>query len=117
MRKHLILSFLAVLFLSGCDEEKKALFANPSILDVGEYDGCSVKYVNRGWDSQSFYIARCGNTTTTTNNAMVKSGKYTVLRRRTAITMEEQEIAARLKTKQEALNKLTTEERTALGLE
>ena len=57
MRLHLILISVASLFLlSGCDEEKKALFANPAIVDVGEYDGCSVKYVNRGWDLQSFYI-------------------------------------------------------------
>ena len=59
------------------DKEQQAklaqLQATPDVKVLGTYDGdCVVKEVNDG--KRTFYLARCGNTTTTTRN--VQSGKY-----------------------------------------
>ena len=57
--------------LSGCLSEREAAnieYRNnhPTIEKVGVFDGCEVKYVGRAFADNSFYIARCGATTTTT---------------------------------------------------
>lgn len=119
-----ILLFAAVVFLlSGCsqrtDEQAQAMLTNPEINFVGVYDGCEVKYVDRGYQVRSFFIAKCGNTTTTTRNYSEQSGKTTVFRRSTVITQEieklEAEKAAAL-TKENALSKLSDEEKKLLGV-
>ena len=104
----------------GAEEDRKAKFANPSVQDVGVFDGCEVKYVNRGYQDQSFYIARCNDTTTTTRNRWEKHGKTSTFQRETAITQELEKKQAEvdeLKQKAEALSKLSPADKRALGVE
>ena len=37
---------------------------NPEITTVKSVNGCEVKFVNRGYKSNSFFITNCGDTTT-----------------------------------------------------
>lgn len=126
---------VGMLALAGCSsKEREAEYAaeqakierqqkNPEIKVIGVYDGCEVKYVDRYYSQDSFYIARCGQTTTTTSN--VRVGK--TQQNRMAITQQLETISAqreKLKTELEALDKreaalakLTPEERAALGIE
>ena len=109
--------------LTGCgqrtDEEAKALLSTPAVNFVGVYEGCEVKYVDRGYQIRSFYIAKCGNTTTATRNYTEQSGKSTVFRSSTVITQELDKLQAEkaaAETKERALEKLTPTERAALGI-
>ena len=114
---------LAAVLLVGCggrtDEQAKAMLTNPDINNVGTFDGCEVKYVDRGYHAYSFYIARCGNTTTSTRNYTEQSGKTTVNRRSTVIAQEIQKLEAEKAaavTKEKALEKLSSEEKALLGV-
>ena len=109
--------------LTGCgqrtDEEAKALLSTPAVNFVGVYEGCEVKYVDRGYQIRSFYIAKCGNTTTATRNYNEQSGKSTVFRSSTVITQELDKLQAEkaaAETKERALEKLTPTERAALEI-
>jgi hypothetical protein len=109
--------------LTGCggrtDEQAKEMLTNPDINFVGVYEGCEVKYVDRGYQAKSFYLARCSNTTTTTRNYYEQSGKTTVFRSSTVITQELDKLQAEkaaAETKERALEKLTPTERAALGI-
>ena len=67
-----------VLMLGGCedDDRRAALHANPEITDIGEFDGCAVRYVNRGTHDRSFYLAKCDTpSATVTNNYETPTGK------------------------------------------
>ena len=117
------LLIVTALGLTACggrtDEQAKAMLTNPDINNVGTFDGCEVKYVDRGYHAYSFYIARCGNTTTTTRNYTEQSGKTTVNRRSTVIAQEIQKLEAEKAaavTKEKALEKLTLEEKALLGV-
>jgi tRNA U55 pseudouridine synthase TruB len=124
--------------LSGCTEESRARMEaeraaeqakieakqkNPEIRVIGIYDGCEVKYVDRYYASDSFYLARCGNTSTTTTK--VRVGKVT--QNRAAILQEIDELdkqreklkaeAQSLEKREAALAKLTPDEQAALGIE
>jgi major membrane immunogen (membrane-anchored lipoprotein) len=114
---------LAAVLLVGCggrtDEQAKAMLSNPDVNEVGTFDGCEVKYVDRGYHAYSFYIARCGNTTTATRNYTEQSGKTTVNRRSTVIAQEIQKLEAEKAaavTKEKALEKLSPEEKALLGV-
>ena len=124
MRKLILISaaLLAAAALSGCNEEKIQKQIKPDIKEISEVDGCVVKYVDRGYLSDSFYIARCpglGETVTTTSQT---GGKGNVLRTLVTRTETAAEQAAREqkeedeRQKKAALNKLTVEERRLLGL-
>lgn len=111
--------------LAACesDERAAALHQQPVVSDIGEFDGCQVKFVNRGYQVDSFFIARCGNTATTTRNFSETQGKSTVFRRSTVIEQELQQARAHeaaeaeaSRVKEQALNKLSPSERKALGL-
>lgn len=111
--------------LSGCDEQERmaALMANPQVDDIGDFDGCHVKYVDRGYNVNSFFIAKCGNTTTTSNNYMQQQGKTQVFQHGVTITQEIDQLQeqkdktdARLAHLRAAMNKLTPEEQAALGI-
>lgn len=120
------------LALSGCkEEEAQALLANPAVVQVGVFEGCKVTYINRGYESTSFYIAKCnGDTTTVTQNGTRAQGKSRVPTRNTTIVEDtaalQEEIQAHqkqveqlqseLKLKKDALAKLSDEEKAALGL-
>jgi hypothetical protein len=118
-----VICILAAVLLVGCnqrtDEQAKAMLSNPDINDMGTFDGCEVKFVDRGYHNYSFYIARCGNTSTLTRNYTEQSGKTTVNRRSTTIAQEidrlEAEKAAAV-AKERALEKLTPEEKKVLGI-
>lgn len=108
------------LFLVGCNEEQDALYKQPVVQNVGQYDGCDVKFVNRGYQSVSFFIAKCGGTVTTTTNYHVQSGKTSTFYRNTTIIdgeidnlKAERERAAVVEA---AKKKLTTEELKLLGI-
>ena len=56
-------------------EKNKQLLQKPEIVQIGTFDGCNVSYVNRGYQVNSFYIAKCNNTETrTTIEQHPKSG-------------------------------------------
>ena len=103
----------------GCNEESKRLLKSPAISDIGVFDGCQVKFIDRGNESRSFYIARCESTHTTTNNYTENVGKYPVIRHKMAIakeieSLEAEKVVAILK--EGAMAKLTPEEKILLGL-
>ncbi len=109
--------------LSGCEsEENIRLLANPSVIDIGVFDGCDVKFVDRGRDERSFYIARCGAaaTQTTTSNFRQPQGKSSVFRRSTVIATEIEALKkeqAESEAIEKALAGVPKEKRAALGLE
>ena len=122
MRNKLIFAVAAIM-LAGCSqrsaEQAEAMLTNPDINFVGVYDGCEVKYVDRGYQVKSFYLAKCGGTTTTTRNYSEQVGKTTEFRRSTAITQEIEKLEAEKAvavTKEKALEKLTHEEKSVLGI-
>lgn len=47
-----VICILAAVLLVGCsqrtDEQAKAMLTNPDINNVGTFDGCEVKFVDRG---------------------------------------------------------------------
>lgn len=108
--------------LAGCkaDEVAAAKYAAPEVTNVGTFDGCEVKYVDRGYQINSFYLAKCASTATLTQNYIVQQGKASVFQRRTQIIDE----VEKLKKEQQQLDdtiavlkaKLTPEELSALGL-
>jgi hypothetical protein len=111
--------FLA-LAIAGCDESDaiKLKQANPVITNIGDIDGCAVKYVDRGYQSDSFFMAKCGDTTTQSNVYQV--GKSTA--RMTSITQqintlsaERDALAKQEDIRHEALSKLSPGEKEALG--
>ena len=56
-------------------EKNKQLLQKPEIVQIGIFNGCNVSYVNRGYQVNSFYIAKCNNTETrTTIEQHPKSG-------------------------------------------
>lgn len=114
----LILSFLIT--LSGCESEGTTqLKSNPQIVNIGTIEGCEVKYVNRGYKDNSFYIAKCNGTQTTTENYTERTGKNNTERTHTAITYEIQKLqkeAADIEMRNKALEKLTPSEKEALGI-
>lgn len=103
--------------LVGCkNEEYEKKKANPDITVIGTFDGCEVKYVDRYYSSDSFYLARCGDTTAVTGR--VRSGKTT--RNSLTITQEINRLTAERDAamiQENALSKLTADERKALGIE
>jgi hypothetical protein len=121
--KYLAAIFAVAFVLSGCESDDKAaaLRKNPEVSSIGEIDGCQVKYVNRGWSVDSFFIARCGSapTTTTTQNYSTTDKSHSP--RRSAVIevemkkLQEEKDAADAKEK--ALAKLSPEERKTLGIE
>lgn len=115
-----ILAMCAVALLAGCNEREDALRVAPETSSVGEFDGCQVTFVNRGYDMLSFYIAKCpGNSTTTTRNYSVQSGKTRVQKRSTVIAQEIEALQvekAESEAREAALSKLSPAERTALGI-
>ena len=115
--------FATALGLVACggrtDEQAKAMLSDPAINNVGTFDGCEVKFIDRGYHNFSFYIAKCGNTTTTTRNYTEQSGKTTVNRRSTVIAQEIQKLEtekAAAVSKERALEKLSPEEKALLGV-
>lgn len=111
---------LGILSIGGCqsDEEvakREALKKAPIIETLGTFDGCVTKFVNRGRTDNSFYLAKCGNTTTTSQQ--YSSGRSTVTN--ISITQQIDQLqsqADELRLKQEAIKKLSPEERKALGI-
>ena len=72
----LFVILLMILFNAKHTSEKnKQLLQKPEIVQIGTFNGCNVSYVNRGYQVNSFYIAKCNNTETrTTIEQHPKSG-------------------------------------------
>ena len=110
--------------LTACSDPKEEALAQklqstPELVEVGTFDGCTVKYVNRYYRDRSFYLARCQDTTTLTQQYMESQGKTQVARTRVQITQEMAQLEKErdaLDKKESALKKLTPAERQALGL-
>jgi hypothetical protein len=118
----LLLLIPAAILLSGCEETDRAnaLLANPETIDIGTFDGCTVKYVNRGWKDQSFYLARCDHTASQTMHWDERHGKSTVQRQSLVISQEIEKLQAEkdaAETKEKAIAKLSPEERKVLGID
>lgn len=133
-RLHLLAALvLACLGAAGCstaEEEAKAqrMMSQPEIAVIGTFDGCEVKFVNRYYRDRSFYLARCGDTATTTQQFTEQHGRATAEHTRIAITQRlsaldeertrlEKELTAIDQVRQSAMSKLTAQERAALGVE
>jgi hypothetical protein len=120
--KLLVLGTLMALGLAGCGDsdyevQMKAKLPTPEVTTVANVDGCVVKYVDRGYDSKSFYLAKCGDTSTMSQYYHV--GKTTA--RKTMITQQINTLTAERaaldqqdNVRQQALGKLTPDERAAL---
>lgn len=110
--KKLFLAALIPLLFSACrgEDEIKMLMKNPEIISIGTIEGCTVKYVDRGTDYNSFFLARCpAETSTVTNNYACGKSQC----RSTVIsTVKSQEEIDR----ENALNKLTEKERILLNI-
>lgn len=111
MRK---LIFLVLpLMLAACNENSNA--REPNVRNTFEVDGCQVKYIDPP-NLPNFYIARCGNTTTTTWKQ--QSGKtsttYGAINVESADDLRQRlnEVEARDK----AMAKLSAEDKKALGI-
>ncbi len=110
-----------LLLLAGCNEEADAKKANPVIKEVGMIDGCRVIFVDRGYVTESFYMARC-ETGTSTIIGRAQNGKTTIPQTVISVAEENAKIAeldaARKlsQTKVDALNKLSDAEKAALGI-
>ena len=83
--KKLLLAALMAALLSACSDRP----AKVSVEDVGEFDGCTVKFVDRGSNTNSFFLAKCNSTATTTKNYST-GGKAPSARRVTTVTTVEE---------------------------
>ena len=61
-----VIVFMCIFTLINDSEKNKQLLQKPEIVQIGTFDGCNVSYVNRGYQVNSFYIAKCNNTETRT---------------------------------------------------
>lgn len=70
-----VIVFMFIFMMINDSEKNKQLLQKPEIVQIGTFDGCNVSYVNRGYQVNSFYIAKCNNTETrTTIEQHPKSG-------------------------------------------
>lgn len=126
MKKVLISMIFGCIALVGCSskEEIAEKQKNPEITNLGVFNECEVSYVDRYYDSQSFFMAKCpSNSTTITNKYTVQSGKTQTSRTRTTIIQEIGDLQKELndvsqkELKEKALSKLTPEEIEAIKLQ
>jgi len=70
-----VILLMVVFNVKHTSEKNKQLLQKPEIVKIGIFNGCNVSYVNRGYQVNSFYIAKCNNTETrTTIEQHPKSG-------------------------------------------
>ena len=110
MKLKFIFFVVSVLLFSGCNK-----IDSTHIQKIVEIDGCTVKYIYYE-DGPNFYIARCGDTTTTTWQE--QSGKQTITRATINVNDAEslRNRLSEIEARDKALAKLTAEERKILGL-
>lgn len=122
--KKFILSLTIVAALSGCapsgPDKYDLMKKTPDITLIGVYEGCEVKYVDRGRSYDSFFMAKCGDTSTTTTETGGKhSSRITNITTKMSKADQERAEAERRAAEQKrlkdaALEKLTVEELKAL---
>jgi hypothetical protein len=117
MRTFFLIALLAL--LTGCEEDdaRTAKLTKPIIVDIGVVEGCSVKFIDRGWRDDSFYIAKCG--TTTVQTYQYASGKSHVMQATItdmAAIDEQLKQLQRLQDTKAALEKLSPHEKELLGI-
>ena len=122
--KKVLIVLAATIALTACGsrttEEARALLSKPDIITLGTFDGCEVKYVDRGFREQSFYLAKCGNTSTTSRFWLEQQGKTQVTRTSTVITQDIDKLQAeKIKAEQfeQAMSKLSPQDKKALGIQ
>jgi len=121
MKKLKIAAVLTIILaIAGCDDGViAAKKMNPVITNIGDFDGCNVKYVDRGYTSDSFFMAKCGDTVTQSNT--YQSGKtsqrmMTITQKINDLTAERAALVKEEEAKQAALAKLSVQDQTALGI-
>lgn len=107
-----LIFLIVAVMLTACEAQTHR---EPQITRVFEVDGCEVKYIDPP-NLPNFYIARCGNTTTTTWKQ--QQGKSTTTYG--AITVEStadlRKRLAESEARDKAMAKLSPEDKQALGI-
>lgn len=114
MKKILIIP-IVLLALAGCEGSE----GNPVIKNIGVFQGCEVSYVDRGYSSNSFYIATCTDSVVTTGQTGGKHNRLVAnVQNLSGLSQHEKDLIAknRDEARQSALSKLTDEEKTVLGV-
>lgn len=118
MKKFLML--IPILFLFGCNEKEEALLASPKVTSIGEFEGCDVKFVNRGYETRSFYLAHCDAPSSTVSDIYsYQQGKVTKYATKLSSVTKEVECdeeCQKQKLIASALKKLSKQEREILGI-
>jgi hypothetical protein len=100
----------------GSDDPNRPSVSNPKTGVIGTFDGCEVSYVNRGYRDNSFYLAKCPAASGTLSG-LYRSGKSTYPTQTITIQDAEATLKAQAEEKRNnALAKLTPEERQLLGV-
>ncbi len=112
------LSILVIaIALAGCEAEERKV--SPVVVPIGHFNGCDVSYVDRGYAHLSFYIATCETAVATTGQSGGKNSRPVAnIQNISGLTQEEKDLIERNRTaaRQSALNKLTPEEQSVLGV-
>ena len=116
MRKliFLILPLVVIPMLISCKENDPS--RQPNVRNTFQADGCEVKYIDPP-GLPNFYIARCGNTTTTTWQQ--SNGKSTTTYAAVTVDVSADDLRKRLaevEARDKALAKLSAEDKKALGI-
>ncbi len=111
MRK-LILLAIAVM-LTACNDGANA--RDPIIRNTFEVDGCQVKYIDPP-NLPNFYIARCGNTSTTTWKHQAGKSSTTYSSITVESTDDLRKRLAESEARDKAMAKLSPEDKQALGI-
>ena len=113
----LLVAGVVLVSISGCKQEE--LRANPAIIPIGNFKGCDVSYVDRGYRQDSFYIADCETAIATTGETGGKNSTHVAnIQNISGLSQEEKDMIERNRSvvRQSALSKLTPEEKTVLGV-
>jgi hypothetical protein len=115
----LVRGMLLLLLVTGCDKLDHTLLTEPKIEQIGTFDGCDVVFVDRGYDKASFFMAKCGNTSTITNNQTLFSDTSQFSKRSTVITQTIEKLQkekAEALAREAVLSKLSDAEKAAIGI-
>ena len=110
----LITLIASVMALTACKENDPN--RQPNVRNTFQADGCEVKYIDPP-GLPNFYIARCGNTTTTTWQQ--SNGKSTTTYAAVTVDASADDLRKRLaevEARDKALAKLSAEDKKALGI-
>lgn len=111
MRK--VIFLIATLMLTACNEGANA--RDPIVRNTFEVDGCQVKYIDPP-NLPNFYIARCGNTSTTTWKHQAGKSSTTYAAINVESTDDLRKRLSEAEARDKAMAKLSPEDKQALGI-